>query len=83
MSQAEPGASGARSRNEGRAEAGWMVSVVLNSTSNKTNKIPKFYDTAIPQPEETEVLKGLLQRDRGETCAEAIAAFVIGIFFLG
>ena len=39
--------------------------------------------TAIPQPEETEVLTGLLQRDGGETCAEAIAAFAIGIFFLG
>ena len=39
--------------------------------------------TAIPQPEETEVLTGLLQRDGGETCAEALAAFAIGIFFLG
>ena len=42
-----------------------------------------FGFTAIPQPEETEVLTGLLQRDGGETCAEAIAAFAIGVFFLG
>ena len=60
-----------------------MVSVVLNLPSNKTNKIPRFYDTAIPQPEETEVLTGLLQTDGSETCAEAIATFAIGIFFLG
>jgi len=37
----------------------------IGALQKKHPKIQRFY-TAIPQPEETEVLKGLLQREGGE-----------------